>query len=151
MHVLRRYGDRVAMGFAAIEGFFEEYYFLSNFSDEGGVQPTVEHWFQAGKAASEDEAAKIMTAPTPGKAKKLGRRCKLRTDWEEIKIEFMRSLLYEKFAEPTIRAKLEATHPRELVECNDWGDDFWGVCTDRGKNVLGQLLEEVRQWYISIT
>lgn len=96
------------MGYAPIEGFFEEYYFLSNFSEEGGVQPTVEHWYQAGKAANENEAAKIMAAPTPGKAKKLGRRCKLRPDWEEIKVDFMRELLYEKFEEPTVRAKLVA-------------------------------------------
>jgi hypothetical protein len=31
------------MGYAPIDGFFGEYYFLSNFSDEGGVHPTVEH------------------------------------------------------------------------------------------------------------
>lgn len=139
------------MGYAPIDGFFGEYYFLSNFSDEGGVQPTVEHWYQAGKAVRAGDAEKIMAAATPGQAKKLGRRVKLRSDWEEIKIDFMRELLYEKFEEPTIRAKLMATHPRELIEANDWGDDFWGDCSGNGKNVLGDLLEEVRQWYTSIT
>jgi hypothetical protein len=139
------------MPYAPIGGFFDDYYFLSNFSDEGGVQPTVEHWYQAGKAASEEAAAKIMAAPTPGKAKKLGRRCKLRPDWEDIKVDFMRELLYEKFEEPTIRAKLMATHPRELIEVNDWGDDFWGDCSGNGQNMLGQLLEEVREWYTSVT
>lgn len=138
------------MPYAPIEGFFDEYYFLSNFSNEGGVQPTVEHWFQAGKTDDAHLRDRIMKAPTPGKAKRLGRKVALRSDWEKIKVDFMRELLYEKFEEPTIRAKLVATHPRELMECNDWGDDFWGVCTDKGQNILGQLLEEVRLWYISI-
>src|ERR1700677_490324 len=138
------------MPFAPVDGFFEEYFFLSNFSEEGGVHPTVEHWYQAGKAARAGDAEKIMAAATPGQAKKLGRRVKLRSDWEEIKVGFMRELLYEKFEEPTIRAKLIATHPRALIETNNWGDDFWGDCSGKGKNVLGELLEEVCQWYTAI-
>lgn len=139
------------MSFAPIEEFREEFYFLSNFSDEGGVQPTVEHWFQAGKAVRAGDAERIMAASTPGRAKKLGRHVKLRSDWEEIKIDFMRQLLYEKFEEPEIKAKLVATNPRELIEGNNWGDDFWGVCTEAGQNHLGLLLEEVRQWYTAIS
>lgn len=138
------------MAYAPIEGFGGEYRFLSNFSEEGGVRPTVEHWFQACKTANSDLAERILKAPTPGKAKRLGREVDLVPDWEQIKVDIMRELLYEKFEEPAIRAKLVATHPRELVEVNSWGDDFWGVCTDKGQNVLGQLLEEVRQWYTAI-
>jgi hypothetical protein len=63
----------------------------------------------------------------------------------------MRDLLYQKFEEPTIKAKLVATNPSELIEGNNWGDDFWGDCSGNGQNMLGQLLEEVRQWYLAIT
>jgi hypothetical protein len=138
------------MSFAPIEGFFGEYHFLSNFSEEGGVKPTVEHWFQAGKAARAGDGEAIMASDTPNEAKWLGQWIDLRSDWEEIKVGFMRELLYEKFEKPTIQAKLIATHPRVLIETNDWGDDFWGDCSGNGKNVLGELLEEVRQWYTSV-
>ena len=139
------------MAWAPIEGFFEQYYWLSNFSEEGGLKPTLEHWYQAAKTADEAEFEFIMSAETPGLAKKRGRRCTLVPDWEDIKVDVMRELLYAKYEEPEIRAKLVATNPRELIEFNDWGDDFWGVCTDAGLNMLGQLLEEVRQWYTAIT
>lgn len=139
------------MPYAPIEGFFDQYHFLSNFSEEGGVQPTVEHWYQAAKTEDAAEIEFIMSAETPGLAKKRGRRCTLVSNWEEIKIDVMRDLLYDKFEEPEIRAKLVATNPRELVEVNDWGDDFWGFCTEKGQNHLGKLLEEVRQWCLSIT
>lgn len=132
------------MPYAPIDGFVGEYYFLSNFSDEGGLKPTLEHWFQAAKTEDAAEIEFIMSADTPGLAKRRGRRATLVSDWEKIKIDVMRQLLYEKFEEPTIRAKLVATNPRELIEVNDWGDDFWGDCSGHGKNVLGQLLEEVR-------
>jgi ribA/ribD-fused uncharacterized protein len=139
------------MKYAPIKAFVGEFFFLSNFSEEGKVKPTVEHWFQAGKAASPREAAKVMAAATPGQAKKLGRRVSLREDWEEIKIEFMRGLLYEKFADPEIQAKLIETNPHPLIEGNNWGDDFWGDCSGAGLNHLGKLLEEVRYWYLAIT
>lgn len=139
------------MAFALVDGFFGEYYFLSNFSSEGGVKPTVEHWYQAAKTQDAAEVEFIMSAETPGLAKKRGRRCTLVSNWEDIKVEVMRDLLYTKFEEPEICAKLVATNPRELIETNDWGDDFWGDCSGHGENMLGQLLEEVRQWYTSIT
>lgn len=139
------------MAYAPIEGFFDQYHFLSNFSEEGGVRPTVEHWFQAAKTEDAAEAEFILSAGTPGLAKKRGRRATLVADWEDIKVEVMKELLYQKFGDPEIKAKLIATNPRELIEFNDWGDDFWGVCTNAGQNILGRLLEEVRQWYTSIT
>ena len=57
----------------------------------------------------------------------------------------MRDLLRNKFSEPDLAARLLATGSTELIEGNNWNDTFWGVCRGRGRNMLGQLLMEVRE------
>lgn len=126
-----------------------EYGFLSNFYSspiqyEGIVYPTVEHMFQALKALDIETRKKIANAATPGQAKRLGRSVALREDWEEVKIDVMRTALQLKFSDPTLRAKLIATGEAELIEGNTWNDRFWGVCRGSGKNMLGLLLMELR-------
>lgn len=126
-----------------------EYGFLSNFYSspiqyEGIVYPTVEHMFQALKALDIETRKKIANAATPGQAKRLGRSVALREDWEEVKVDVMRTALQLKFSDPTLRAKLIATGDAELIEGNTWNDRFWGVCRGTGKNMLGHLLMELR-------
>jgi ribA/ribD-fused uncharacterized protein len=132
-----------------IAWFRDEYAFLSNFysseiEHEGIVFPTVEHAFQAAKTM-DIERRKIAATPAPGSAKRLGRRVKLRPDWEQIKVGLMRDLLRNKFSDPDLAARLLATGSAELIEGNNWNDTFWGVCRGRGRNMLGQLLMEVRE------
>ena len=91
-----------------------EYGFLSNFYSspieyKGIKYPTVEHMFQALKSLNPMERMEIAAAATPGKAKRLGRRVSLRSDWEEIKIDVMRTALQLKFSDPVLRKKLIAT------------------------------------------
>ena len=135
-----------------INQFAGEYAFLSNFypspiayKDNKIVYPTVEHYFQAMKTFQSDEHETIRTAATPGEAKRLGRRCTLREDWDNIKYEVMYRALKMKFKDPDLRAKLLATGDEFLVEGNTWGDRYWGVCEGRGLNKLGQLLMIVRE------
>jgi len=133
------------------------YTWLSNFSNHAftldGVEwPTVEHYFQAKKFMDEEDAEYveiIRTCGTPGKAKQLGRSVahKLRDDWEEAKEKIMRDALVAKFTQHTdLRAKLIATGSQRLVERSDadayWGDGKHG----HGKNRLGHLLMEVRDY-----
>lgn len=130
-----------------------EYGFLSNFYSspityEGIVYPTVEHIFQAMKTLDNTERIKIANAATPGQAKRLGRRVALRGDWEEIKVDVMRTALKLKFSNPVLKAKLIATGDAELIEGNTWNDRFWGVCNGTGKNMLGTLLMELRSTLI---
>ena len=84
-------------------------------------------------------------AQTPGQAKRLGRKCLLRKDWEEAKDHAMLSVLRAKFANPELKEKLIATGDVELVEGNHWNDTYWGVCNGIGKNMLGKLLMQVRE------
>lgn len=72
--------------------------------------------------------------------------------WKRNRVAVMRELLRQKFSVPELRAYLLSTGDAELVEGNNWGDTFWGVCTGCGKwwcehggeNMLGRLLMELR-------
>lgn len=132
-----------------IDDFRGEYAFLSNFWPSPIVAlnilfPTVEHAFQASKSTIPTRWFEIQDCATPRLAKQFGRRLKLRSDWEEVKVDVMRELLYKKFEEPYLQAKLLLTVDEELVEGNWWGDTFWGVCNGIGENNLGKLLMKVR-------
>ena len=77
-----------------IKNFEGEYAFLSNFYFspmiiDNVVYTTNEHFFQAMKSLNPKERQSIVLAPTPGKAKRLGRKVSLRKDWEDIKEEVM--------------------------------------------------------------
>ncbi len=128
--------------------FDGEFAFLSNFYPlAGGL--TLEHYYQAAKTFDLQERAAILSAPTPGKAKRLGQRVRLRPNWDAMRVNVMRDLLRKKFADLALRDLLRATGDRHLVEGNTWHDKFWGVCycsrcDARGENWLGRLLMQVR-------
>ena len=135
-----------------IDRFDGDYAFLSNFypssifdSNDGLTYPTVEHFFQAKKSVILKERELISKADTPGRAKRMGRKVQLRSDWEDIKLLVMEDALRRKFSKPRFRAALLATGDEELVEGNYWGDTFWGVCNGTGKNHLGKLLMKIRE------
>jgi ribA/ribD-fused uncharacterized protein len=79
--------------------------------------------------------------------KKKSRSIKLRSDWDRIKIRVMFEVLRIKFSIPELQSKLLATGNQELIEGNDWGDEFWGVNkhTGVGRNFLGRILMHIRQ------
>lgn len=141
----------------AIKEFDGKYAFLSNFYEspvifQGVEYPTAEHAFQAAKCSSTVEREAIRRAPTPGKAKRLGRHCDLIPDWEDVKRTVMTNIVWSKFNESIdLKTKLLATGNALLVEGNTWHDNTWGNCTcDRcrdqeGLNWLGEILMEVRE------
>lgn len=133
----------------AIKSFNGPHRFLSNFwpspvQMDGQWYRTVEHAFQAAKTVSGEHREAIRMCDTPGEAKRLGRQVPMWSDWNDIKINVMRDLLRQKFADPDLRAALLATGDAKLIEGNTWGDYFWGVCLGEGMNWLGKLLMEVR-------
>lgn len=133
-----------------IDRFDGEYAFLSNYSAspfriDYVLFPTMEHYFQANKADNQNDYLHIAYAPTPGEAKRLGRKIQLRPDWEKIKDNVMLTGLHKKFTDPELRSLLLATGDEELVEGNYWGDTYWGVCNGVGQNKLGKLLMQVRE------
>lgn len=136
-----------------------EFGFLSNFFPStikynGFTYKTVEHAFQAAKTLDSKEQKKIREAPSPGKAKRLGRKVTLRKDWESIKFKVMEDCLRLKFSIPELRKRLLETGDEELIEgTTGWCDNVWGVCScDKckgsgkvGQNNLGKLLMKIRK------
>lgn len=135
-----------------IDCFMHEFAFLSNYARILPESPvTVEHLYQAAKAACPEDAARIMSAETPGDAKKMARKIKKVDNWNEIKLHIMFNLLLYKFSFEENKQKLLATGDEELCEGNIWHDNFWGDChcehciNKPGANHLGKLLMKVRE------
>jgi ribA/ribD-fused uncharacterized protein len=140
-----------AMSLNQIKEFKGQYRFLSNFymapvEFMGTTWPSSEHAYMAAKTHNAELQQAILQCPTPGEAKKLGRRLKLRPDWESVKVSLMETILRSKFSHPQLRDMLRSTGNAELIEGNWWGDKIWGVClkTNQGQNLLGKTLMKIR-------
>jgi ribA/ribD-fused uncharacterized protein len=135
----------------AIQGFFGEYRFLSNFWYarvwyDGLEYSSVEHAYQAAKSLDKGDRIVIKNLAKPGEAKRYGGRVPIREDWETVKIDIMSDLVEQKFKlNSKLRAQLLATGNEWLEETNTWGDTFWGVCNGVGQNWLGAILMSVRE------
>ena len=136
---------------------------FSNFSMavvtlDGIAYMDVESAYQAAKTLDQAQRDRIWNASTPGEAKRLGRKVTMRSDWEDIKVGVMRDLLRQKFSpyqsagSAARLVELLATGDEEMVEGNDWHDNWWGdckcgrpECSAPGLNWLGRLLMEIRE------
>ena len=136
-----------------ITRFNNEYEFLSNFYEvkitwQGLTYRNVEAAYQAQKCP---ECAHEFTNLTGAEAKKLGRLVTMDPNWDYRKLTVMKNLVYLKFAEnEDLKQKLLSTGNEYIEEGNWWGDTYWGVCTNKkydhvGENYLGKILMEVRQ------
>ena len=148
-----------------INSFRGRFGFLSNFypckiEHRGITYPSVEHYYVALKVNTlqfidgqyytapdfRELVAKIIDA---GDVKKLGRRIKVRSDWDEKKLQFMEWGVREKFKDPKLSEMLIQTDNLELIEGNFWHDIFWGCCScpkcNGGENNLGKILMKVRE------
>jgi len=138
-----------------IESFSGEYRFLSNFwmarVTIGDIDwPTVEHVYQAAKSLDENDWLIIWNCKTPGQAKRAGNKIKLREDWNQVKLDAMNQFVTAKFEQnPHLMNKLLATGDAELIEGNNWGDTYWGVCRGKGSNHLGKILMEIRNKHLT--
>ena len=135
----------------AITAFSGKNSFLSNFYPaEVNIFdlsfPTAEHAFVAAKTDCQETREFISTIETPGKAKRYGRKMRLREHWEILKVTEMSAILTLKFhGNEDAGDKLIATGDAQLIEGNRWNDRFWGQCPiGTGENMLGILLMVVR-------
>lgn len=131
-----------------IAAFEKDYCFLSNFYEafveyKGVLYKNNEAAFQAQKCPSRlDEFINL----PPGKAKRLGRKVDLRSDWEKVKDQIMYEICKCKFTQhPDLREMLVRTGDHELIEGNYWNDTYWGVCKGVGQNKLGKILMRIRE------
>ena len=131
----------------------DEYGCFSNFAAypirlRGKTWPTSEHYFQAQKFGDAGHREAIRKTNSAMQAARMGRdrKKKLRRDWESVKIGVMRDAVLAKFTQhDELRGILLATGTAKLVE-HTANDDFWGDGGDgSGRNMLGQILMEVRE------
>lgn len=133
-----------------IDKFYGEYRYLSNFymadvEFEGVIYASSEHAYQAAKTLIVEEREKVAKAKTAGESRKEGRNVTIRDGWDEMRASVMFKIVYNKFQRhPDLSKKLMETFPLELIEGNNWGDHYFGVCEGYGKNVLGHVLMAVR-------
>ena len=140
-----------------IESFDGNYAFLSNFAKSPitfneKTWPTVDHVFQAAKTFDVNERERIRLAYSPGKAKYMGRKVSIRSDWEQVKQDIMLKCIRLKFKQNhDLKQRLLQTENFKLIEGNTSHDNFWGDCKCSkcqkipGKNFLGQILMNVRK------
>jgi ribA/ribD-fused uncharacterized protein len=134
-----------------IKQFQGKYRFLSNFWTckvvyDGKEFTSVEHGYQYSKCFTQEDKDKMFSLIKPGDCKRLGRRIKIRPDFNDVKLGIMEDLVRQKFQDPSLREMLMSTGTEELQEGNRWGDKFWGVDlkTGEGDNHLGKILMKVR-------
>ena len=132
----------------AIIKFRNEYLFLSNFYEgkiftyKGCKFTNTEAAFHSQKDPTRVKEFLILT---PNEAKKLGRKVKLREDWEEIKDNIMYEVCLAKFTQNLIlKEKLLQTGNAILIEGNTWHDNYWGKYDEQGLNKLGNILMRIR-------
>jgi ribA/ribD-fused uncharacterized protein len=112
-----------------------------------------EHFYVTCKTFDKQHQQMIINSPTPREAKNNGKLVTLRDDWEDVKLNIMRLALRLKFTQnPKLLYKL-CNETNELIEFNQWHDNFWGDCTCKrcqkiiGLNWLGRLLMELKAQY----
>jgi len=131
-----------------IVSFNGSYFFLSNFFPskikyDGITYYTAEAAFQAAKTFDREIKNKISSVMAY-QAKRIGKKVKLRDDWEDVKLNIMEEILNLKFNILELKEKLISTDNSILIEGNNWGDKFWGVYNGDGENNLGKILMKIR-------
>ena len=104
-------------------------------------------------------AEEILVAPTPKKAKELGRLVKNfnEQEWNKVRLQYMVDVLVCKFGQnSSLKKTLLNTGSRKFVEGSPI-DSLWGVgihwqnsdCLDpskwKGKNLLGKALDQTKE------
>lgn len=134
-----------------IDRFSGEYEWLSNFypcevTYKGTTYPSVENAYQAAKmdmAQCYPHELHALRSCSPGTAKRLGSKSNP-DGWQSFKLVVMKDLLDQKFRKPDFADLLLATGDQKIVEGNNWGDTFWGICNGKGANHLGCMIQEIR-------
>lgn len=118
---------------------------------EDQVFETSEHAYQAGKARKPQVRDWILAAPSPALVAMAAHGLywwDIRSDWSKIKFDRMREVLRAKFGQhEDLREVLLSTGDARLVESatvDNAVNRLWGEVNGVGKNMLGQLLMEVR-------
>lgn len=131
--------------------FKGKYFFLSNMTlfpypieVDGLTINTSENYYQAMK--TEDLAIRKMVSELhPYKSKAYFKYTQPSIYHRQHKLDIMRKIIDIKFNIPIFKYLLLSTGDEELIEDNDWGDIYWGMCKGKGSNHLGKILMDKRK------
>lgn len=119
---------------------------------EGVEYPTSEHAYQAGKARKDSVREWLMAAPTPSLLAMAAHGLyvwDVAPNWSKTKFDRMKQVLCAKFTQhDDLRKLLLSTGDARLVEkatTDNAVNRLWGEVNGVGKNMLGQLLMELRE------
>lgn len=147
-------------------GFMSQESYLSNFypcpvTVDGYTFPSAKHAIQYKRSivcGREDVGIDIKQKLDPADAKSLGETLKYNRKWDRAKIGLVRCIVRQKFLENNnLKIKLLNTTGYTLEESSF--DRFWGTGvpvyskdftkgTHTGKNIMGRLLEEIRDDFL---
>lgn len=118
---------------------------------EGETFPTSEHAYQAGKARKRDVREWVLAAPSPALVAMAAHGLyywDIAPGWSRTKFDRMRGVLRAKFTQHNdLRELLLSTGEARLVESATVDNEvnrLWGEVNGQGRNMLGQLLMELR-------
>ncbi|MBI4937625.1 MAG: NADAR family protein, partial [Nitrosomonadales bacterium] len=119
---------------------------------EGIEYPTSEHAYQAGKARKESVREWLMAAPSPSLLAMAAHGLyvwDVAPNWSKDKFDRMKRVLHAKFTQhEDLKELLLSTGNARLVEkatVDNSVNRLWGEVNGIGKNMLGQLLMELRE------
>eukprot|EP01128_Nolandella_sp_AFSM9_P012455 TRINITY_DN92_c0_g1_i1.p2 TRINITY_DN92_c0_g1~~TRINITY_DN92_c0_g1_i1.p2 ORF type:complete len:225 (+),score=23.07 TRINITY_DN92_c0_g1_i1:598-1272(+) len=106
-----------------------------------------EQYFQLMKSlggADHENVKVIMRRASPSEAFGIGRTHSMRVDWEQVKDVVMTQAVAAKFEAIALRELLLSTGTHPLVQLKP-GDGYWGTGpSNKGRNQLGVILQELR-------
>lgn len=139
-----------------INTFRGKYAFLSNFyavpvTYKGHKYPSAENAYQAQKTDNLDVIKSLIRCDSK-EATVIGKRVRLKPDWNDTKQDIMYEIVKAKFDQhKALQTELRNTADAYLVEGNEWHDNYWGCCycdkcaDEVAHNHLGKILMQVRK------
>jgi hypothetical protein len=120
-------------------------WFPADFLYDGHKWANTEQAFMYYKSDDSEYRKQVRAASDPRAVKKLGRNCKLRSDWDNVKYDIMLGVNLAKFEQsPYLRNLLLETGERSIHE--NCADKWWGGGPNfpGGRDWLGKVLMSVR-------
>jgi ribA/ribD-fused uncharacterized protein len=119
---------------------------------EGRAYPSAEHAYQAGKARKPQVAEWLLSAPSPALVAMAAHGLytwDIVPNWSVVKVSRMRDVLRAKFTQhEDLMMVLIQTGQARIVEAgrtDNLVNRTWGEVNGKGKNLLGNLLMEIRE------
>ena len=118
-----------------------------NFQPDFKVYPSSENLYQALKCKYIKDR-ELFQNVDPYKSKRIGKTVEIRYDWDNVRLEAMKLAIDLKFKNIELAEKLIDLPDDKIIEFNNWGDRFFGICNGEGLDHLGKILRAKKQQII---